>query len=108
MDSEFWGKRYSTDDFLYGELPNEFLADMVTLLPPSGSVFVPGDGEGRSGVWLARRGFDVTTVDSSVQGVEKAQSLAFRHGVKLLQTVADLSTWEYPNAAFDAAISRIY
>lgn len=104
MNSEFWDRRYSTDDFLYGELPNEFLAEMVTLLVPNGSVFVPGDGEGRNGVWLARRGFYVTTVDSSVQGVEKARSLASRHGVRLLQTVVDLYTWEYPKSTFDAAV----
>lgn len=54
MNSEFWDRRYSTDDFLYGELPNEFLAEMVTLLVPNGSVFVPGDGEGRKEFgWLA-------------------------------------------------------
>lgn len=104
MNSDFWDKRYSTEGYLYGELPNEFLAEMVNLLPPNGTVFVPGDGDGRNGVWLARKGFEVTTVDSSAQGVDKARSLATRQDVNLLQTVADLSTWLYPTAAFDAVV----
>ena len=85
MDSSFWNQKYAAEELLYGETPNEFLADMITVLPRDSKIFVPGDGEGRNGVWLAQKGFQVTTVDSSETGLVKAKALASRKGVSLDQ-----------------------
>ncbi|WP_255346461.1 TPMT family class I SAM-dependent methyltransferase [Acidovorax sp. JHL-9] len=48
---------------------NVFLADQGARLEVPSDVLVPGDGEGRSGVWLAQQGHRVTAVDSSQVGV---------------------------------------
>lgn len=63
------------------------------------------DGEGRNGVWLARQGFAVTSVDVSARGLEKARALADRHGVELALVRADLRSWDWPAAAFDGVVA---
>ncbi|WP_444850542.1 class I SAM-dependent methyltransferase [Limnobacter sp.] len=104
LDSSSWNQKYAAEELLYGETPNEFLADMITVLPSDSKIFVPGDGEGRNGVWLAQKGFQVTTVDSSETGVAKAKALASRKGVSLDQQLGDLTNWSYPQAEFDGAV----
>ncbi|MBM3558896.1 MAG: class I SAM-dependent methyltransferase [Alphaproteobacteria bacterium] len=66
--------------------------------------FLPGDGEGRNGVWLVERGLVVTTVDSSPVGVDKARRLAASRRVKLDAHVGDLRDWKYPVAVFDLVV----
>ncbi len=63
------------------------------------------DGEGRNGVWLARQGFAVTSVDVSARGLDKARALADRHGVELELVRADLRSWDWPVAAFDGVVA---
>ena len=74
----FWDRRYSTDDYVFGEAPNAFLARHQNLLPASGSALAVSDGEGRNGVWLAEQGLDVVSMDFSPNAQEKARSLAAR------------------------------
>ena len=47
----------------------------------------PAEGEGRNGVFLARRGHAVTAVDQSQVGLAKASALARSHGVALTTVV---------------------
>jgi SAM-dependent methyltransferase len=68
---------------------------------PKGRILVPGDGEGRNGVWLAGQGFDVMSVEASSVGVEKARALAVERGVRIDIQHANLDAWEWPVAAFD-------
>jgi SAM-dependent methyltransferase len=95
-----WNERYSEPGFSYGAEPNDFLAANVErYLPPKGEVLSLAEGEGRNAVFLARRGFRVTGVDSSAVGLEKAHALAAKHGVEIESVVADL-------AAFDLGVER--
>jgi hypothetical protein len=64
-----WDKRYAEDDYVFGHEPNQWMAENTDLLTPGLSALVPGDGEGRNGVWLAERGLIVTTIDASPVGV---------------------------------------
>ena len=50
---------------------------------------VPGDGEGRNGVWLAAQGLEVDTLDLSAHGVAKARRLAAERGVAINAIQAD-------------------
>jgi SAM-dependent methyltransferase len=59
------------------------------------------DGEGRNGVWLARQGLVVTSVDFSPVGQAKARALAQETGVSLEIVEADLAMWSWPAAAYD-------
>jgi SAM-dependent methyltransferase len=97
--------RYAEDGFAYGEQPNRFLTSVADQIRPGGRVLVPGDGEGRNGVWLARQGFVVTSVDMSKVGCEKANALAHKHGVIVDVVCEDLTSWSWPIAQFDAVVS---
>lgn len=101
----FWDERYRTDAYIYGEQPTPFLAAQRDRLRPGTTALVPGDGEGRNGVWLAEQGLDVTTVDASAEGVRKALELAARRGVAINAVQADLTAWNWPVAAFDLVAS---
>jgi SAM-dependent methyltransferase len=105
LSPDYWNARYAEDGFAYGEQPNHFLASAAGQIKPGGRVLVPGDGEGRNGVWLAQQGFAVTSVDMSKIGCEKADALARRSGVAMDVIQADLSSWDWPVAEFDAVVS---
>lgn len=102
---DFWHQRYSEPGLAYGLEPNNFLSDQVEKLKPGARLLVVGDGEGRNGVWLAARGFQVTSVDYAEPGVAKARALADKTGVELDAQCADLDEWAWPEAEYDAVIS---
>jgi SAM-dependent methyltransferase len=102
---QFWDQRYKDAGFSFGEAPNAFLAAQRPLFNVGMSALVPGDGEGRNGVWLAELGLNVTTVDASPIGVHKANLLAAERGVTVDAQVADLTTWPWPESAFDVVVS---
>lgn len=99
-----WDERFSQTEPVYGEKPNDYLRAQVVRLEPEGNILVPGDGYGRNGIWLARQGFRVHTVDLSSVGVERAQNAARAAGVSMTIEQADLSVWRCPAAEFDAAV----
>lgn len=101
----FWDQRYKEPGYAFGITPNTFLASQRDRLRPGMRALVPGDGEGRNGVWLAERGCRVTTVDASTFGVEKAKKLAAERGVTIDARQADLTNWDWPIASFDLLAS---
>ncbi len=94
MTSSFWDQRYSNEGLVYGDLPNEFLAGIETLLPKSGCALDIGAGEGRNALFLASRGLDVLAVDQSTVGMQKAECRAQERGLKLQTRVVDLADFE--------------
>lgn len=101
-----WDERYSTDDYVYGTEPNDFLRDQVALIGKAPKkVLCLADGEGRNGVYLAALGHQVLSVDISAVGLRKAENLARDKGVPLDVLVADLATHEFPAVSFDAVVS---
>lgn len=101
----FWDQRFGAQHYVYGTNPNTFLSLQRHRLEPGMSVLAVADGEGRNGVWLAQQGMRVSTVDASPEGVKKAMRLALDRQVTLKTACADLTTWEWPTAAFDAVVS---
>src|SRR4051812_30288204 len=99
-----WQARYATPDYTFGKEPNEFLVRCGPLLPRTGKVLAVADGEGRNGVWLARQGLDVTSIDFSPIAQEKARALAADHQVAITFIQADVHTWAYPAEAFDVVV----
>ncbi|MDP1823452.1 MAG: class I SAM-dependent methyltransferase [Archangium sp.] len=100
-----WDTRYSGEAFMYGTAPNDFLREQVGVLPPGGRVLCLAEGEGRNAVFLAGRGFQVTGVDGSKVGLDKAQRLARERGVKLETIVADLRDFDLGTGRWDAIVS---
>jgi SAM-dependent methyltransferase len=99
--AEMWDERYRGESFVFGTEPNAFLVSQTAHIKPGFRAFVPGDGEGRNGVWLAKQGLTVDTVDVSPLGVAKAMKFAEVHGVELNTETADLLTWNWPQEHYD-------
>lgn len=104
MKSDFWDTRFDGAEYLYGTAPNDFLVAVAPLLPVNARVLVPGDGEGRNGVWLAQQGHDVTSVDWSAVGLAKTRSLAASAGLSITTIEADLATFAWPVGLVDAVV----
>lgn len=86
---EQWDKRFDRTMYLYGTEPVEFLRSRIDSLP-KGKALCLAAGEGRNAVYLAEQGFDVTAMDASPKGLEKASALASRRGVSVRTEVGDL------------------
>lgn len=100
---EFWNHRYAQPGFAYGTEPNDFLREHAGAL--SGPVLCLGEGEGRNAVFLAQRGLEVTAVDLSPLGLEKASELARTRGTRLTTKVADLADFDLGEAQWGAIVS---
>lgn len=96
-----WDQRFAIDGYKYGTEPNAFLVEQACHFPAQARLLVPGDGEGRNGVWLAEQGHQVTSVDSSSVGLRKALALAKEREVKLNTLLADLGEWAPTPASVD-------
>ena len=80
--ADFWNERYQRDDYIFGTEANDFIRAMTPYPSPGMKAFAPADGEGRNGVFLARMGYVVTSVDVSALAVDKAHKLADAHGLR--------------------------
>jgi SAM-dependent methyltransferase len=99
-----WQSRYSAPEYLFGKVPNYFLASCKALLPKSGKVLAVADGESRNGVWLAEQGLDVVSIDFSEAAQAKAAALAKERGVAIKLVHTDVHAWDYPPDAFDVVV----
>lgn len=98
---QHWQDRYSTPDYRFGKAPNEFLVRCKPLLPRSGKALAVADGEGRNGVWLAKQGLDVLSIDFAPAALTKARALAAENNVDIVFEEADVHAWTYPEETFD-------
>lgn len=99
--SDFWNERYKTEEYVYGDKPNEFLA--AHLKGARGDWLFPADGEGRNGVYAATLGLKVFSVDQSSEGKNKALKLAAKKGVEITYTVGLIEDVDLGSARFDGA-----
>jgi SAM-dependent methyltransferase len=97
----FWNARFAAPGYRFGTAPNAFLAAQAHRLKSGQRALAVADGEGRNGIWLARQGLAVTSVDVSPVALAKARRLAAEAGVTLDFIEADLVAWRWPTAAFD-------
>jgi len=86
---EAWDRRFDVERYLYGTEPVQFLRENIDRLP-KGKALCLASGEGRNPVWLAAQGYDVTAMDASPKGLEKALALASDRGVTIKTEVGDL------------------
>ncbi len=95
VDANGWNDRYAQADRVWSEQPNVFVAAHLADLTP-GTAIDLGAGEGRNAVWLARRGWEVTAVDFSSVGLEKAREMARDAEVELATVVSDAHRYTPP------------
>ena len=92
MDAAFWNNRFAAPQYIYGEIPNAFVAEMASKIP-AGPVLCLAEGEGRNAVHLATFGHTVTAVDQSEAGLAKARRLAAARVVEIETVLADLGNF---------------
>ena len=100
MDDRFWDERYAAAELIWTAEPNRFLVAEVNGLAP-GRALDLACGEGRNAVWLATQGWEVTGVDFSRIGLDKAHHLAQQHQVAVEWMRADVTTYQPPPSRFD-------
>ena len=73
-----WAHEYgrTPDRYIWGKSPSGFAREIAELVPAGGRVLDLGCGEGRDSVYFASRGFEVTGLDISPEGLAKARRLA--------------------------------
>lgn len=99
-----WDKEFDTDIYVYGKEPNDFLKENSHRIP-SGKILCLAEGEGRNAIFLAKKGFQVTAVDSSQVGLNKALKLAAENGVQIETICCDLATFELGDTCWDGIVS---
>ena len=103
LDAEGWDRRYAESEAVFAPEPNPFLVELASPVAPGRALDLAA-GEGRNSVWLAQRGWEVTAVDFSRVGLEKARRRAADAGVALDVVHANLYDYAPPAAAFDLAL----
>ncbi|MFB9076498.1 class I SAM-dependent methyltransferase [Flavobacterium procerum] len=101
-----WDDRYSTEEFAYGEEPNNYLKEQLEKLNPN-SILFPAEGEGRNAIFAAKLGWKVSAFDISEEGRNKALKLAKANNVSIDYRVGELETLDFKENQFDA-IALIY
>ncbi len=101
----FWDSRYKGDEYAYGTEPNDYLVAQMGLIPKGGRVLCLADGEGRNSVFLAAQGFQVTAVELSHEGIEKAKRLAADRGVTVTFIEEDVNSLDIKPGHWDAIVS---
>lgn len=95
-----WSSRYSDagEQYLFGTEPNRFLAHRAKLLESGRTALSVADGEGRNSVWLAEQGLEVTAIEITAVGVEKARRLAAGRKVEVQFLQVDMLAPGFPHA----------
>ena len=106
-DKDRWNEKYDTEVYLFGEKPIPFLVNNVDILS-KGKTLDVAMGEGRNGVYLATQGFDVTGLDISEKGLEKAHALAAKNNVTIQTKVVDLENVELEPNSYDLIICTYF
>ncbi|MBP1225239.1 class I SAM-dependent methyltransferase [Flavobacterium sp. 1355] len=101
-----WDDRYSSEEFAYGEAPNNYLKEQIEKLN-QGAILFPAEGEGRNAVFAAKSGWNVSAFDISAEGKNKAIQLAEANNVSIDYQIGELETLDFQEKQFDA-IALIY
>ncbi len=103
--SNFWDERFSEEGLAYGENANDFLKDKYNLFKSGGNILCIAEGEGRNAIFLAQKGFHVTSMDQSRIGIEKMIKRAQELNLSLKTHVSDLSDFNFGENHWDGVVS---
>lgn len=99
-----WNQRYDREEYIFGKLPNAYLASQAALLKSGQRALLVAEGEGRNAVWCAQLGLQVDAFDLSPVGLEKARRLAQEQGVRANFFVSGWQEWSWTPEAYDVVI----
>lgn len=101
MNAEFWNDRYTHESAAYGDKPNAFLEACSGMLPSGGHALLPGDGQGRNGLWVAQQGLSVVSNDLSDIGLAQVKQRAEALSLPLETVAGDFISADLPVATFN-------
>ena len=99
-----WDDIFRNEEYAYGTAPNDFLVEVINKIP-KGKILCLAEGEGRNAVYLAEQGYEVVAVDSSFEGLKKADKLASDHNVHIITQIGDLTSYEITPSYWDGIVS---
>ena len=85
---------YANSECLWGLEPNKYVAKIPDLIKP-GKVLDIGAGEGRNSLYLAQKGFDVTSVDISQEAIDKLSNFAKKKKLNVNGLVRSITDFEF-------------
>ena len=88
-DQAKWDGRYRAGAFAERRHPSALLEGWISRLPHGGALDL-ACGAGRNSLFLARHGFEVTGIDISSEGLERAAASAAREGLDVTWLRHDL------------------
>lgn len=102
---EFWDSKYASEEYVYGDQPNDYLKQAIDKKILSGRIMFPAEGEGRNAAYAAKNGIEAIAFDQSSEAKVKAMRLAAIKGVDIEYLVgeflqAPLNKYKY----FDGAV----
>ena len=112
-DAAGWDRVFGRPKPPYNTEANAFLAatmervEREQLLPAKAAALDLAMGDGRNALLLAEQGLDVTGLDISTVGLEKARAQAKERGLALTALEQDLFTYDYGTERWDL-VSLIY
>ncbi|MFV8828526.1 class I SAM-dependent methyltransferase [Alkalihalobacterium sp. APHAB7] len=99
-----WNTRFSSEEYVYGTEPNEFLKEMQKKLNLSGQALAIAEGEGRNAAFLAEQGLNVTAWDYAESGLLKTKKLAEAKGVSVKTELVDLNDAKWQPNQWDEIV----
>jgi SAM-dependent methyltransferase len=99
------GRRSAAKYLSVGQAGTAF-AERVQTNEPGARVLDYGCGRGLVTAGLARRGYDVTAIDLSVEAVRQARELVVREGLEAEIHVMNAESLEFDDAGFDLVCGR--
>lgn len=87
---EFWNKRFSENESVYGIGPNAFFKSFIDHYP-AGEILLPAEGEGRNGLYAASKGWKVSAFDFSSEARAKALQRATTSNLHINYELLDLA-----------------
>jgi len=101
--AENYDSSYENDEALFGSDESHLLQKYADFIPDDASVLDLGVGQGRNVLSLARRGCQVTGIDTSQVAVDTVNRIAGKENLPLEAHLQDFIYYE-PDRAYDVAL----
>jgi len=101
----FWDERFDSKEYYYGKQPNDFLKAHAHYFPEGGHILSLGEGEGRNAVYLAKKHFNVTALDSAKTGLDKTKKLAKEKNVQVHLLLENLKNYAFEKDKWDGVLN---